>query len=219
MNETVYNNRGYGCVTIAISLVAILSSLFALATVDVGECYKNADCLSITVLGSIVTFLVAWQIWQTIASREEIKDAINATYKANKIAEDVAELSSEFKNSLNLLAAYRSSSDGLSFLLSGQHYKAFHLFATAITDSLLFANDHERCAMGAFVNLEHCMDFSSEDVSAKEFQKNWDVVVSRLQDIEIALCKASQENALFQTMAKKRIDKFKEAARSKGFAI
>lgn len=172
-----------------------------------------------TILSILVTFLVAWQIWQTIASREEIIDARVASEKASKIADEVTALSNEFKDSLNLFAAYRSSSDGLSFLLSDQHYKAFHLFATAIIDSLRFTNDKGRCAMGAFVNLDRCMDFNSDDESMKKYKENWGSVVARVKEVEEALRNAEQENAVFQAMAKQRIDEFKKAAREKGFKI
>lgn len=172
-----------------------------------------------TALGILVTLLVAWQIWQTIASREEIKDAREAAKKANEVAKEVTLLKTEFENSLNLFAAYRASSDGLSFLLNNQHFKAFHLFATAIIDSLKFLNDQGKCAMGAFVNLDNCMDFDANDASMKEFAEKWDGVVNRLNEIEEALRNADQENKIFQAMAKHHIDEFKKAAREKGLKI
>lgn len=172
----------------------------------------------VAVLGILVTFLVTWQIGQTLVSREEIKDAKKAAKKANKVAQEVASLKAEFENSLNLFAAYRASSDGLSFLLNNRPFKAFHLFATAIIDSLKFINDQGKCAMGAFVNLDNCMDFD-DDASMNEFQNKWEGVVNRLNEIEEALRNADQENKIFQAIAKQHIDAFKNAAREKGLKI
>lgn len=83
---------GYGCVTIALSLIAIVCSIFAMATADVAEGYKNSDCVTITVLGTIVTLLVAWQIYSTIRSTHQIEE-IEEDFKAlertidNRVAE------------------------------------------------------------------------------------------------------------------------------------
>lgn len=207
---------------IAINIVLILFLIgIACALCFGGIDLKTSGSASILIsaLGVMITFVVAWQIWATIASREEIQDARKAAKKANKIANEVKLLNNEFKKSLNLFAAYQSSSDGLSFLLTNRHYKAFHLFATAIIDSLEFINDKGRCAMGAFVNLDNCMNFSENDESMEEYKENWDSVTARLSEIEDALRNADQENKIFQLMAKQHIDKFKKAAREKGFKI
>lgn len=217
MNED--NGKGYGCFVMFVSGVAIIFSVAALLRHDNWDCEISPAGFVITTLSALITFVVAWQIWQTIASREEIKDARKAAKKANKVAQEVASLKAEFENSLNLFAAYRASSDGLSFLLNNRHFKAFHLFATAIIDSLKFLNDQGKCAMGAFVNLDNCMDFDSNDTSMKEFTEKWHSVVNRLNEIEEALRNADQENKIFQAMAKHHIDEFKKAAREKGFKV
>lgn len=183
------------------------------------EVNSNSPSVLISALGVLVTFVVAWQIWQTMASREEIKETRLAAQKANKVAEDVKSLNSEFKKSLDLFTAYRASSDGLSFLLHDKHFKSFHLFATAIIDSLKFVNDQGKCAMGALVNLDNCMDFDENHPSLNKYKENWDGVVERLNEIEKALRNADQENKIFQAMAKHHIDEFKSAARKKGFKI
>lgn len=217
MNED--NGKGYGCFVMFVAGVALLVALIALLKWDNPLGGFSGESYVMTSLSILITFVVAWQIWQTMASREEIKDAIKAAKKANKVAKEVASLKTEFENSLNLFAAYRASSDGLSFLLNNRHFKAFHLFATAIIDSLKFLNDQGKCAMGAFVNLDNCMDFDSNDASMKEFTEKWDGVVNRLNEIEEALHNADQENKIFQAMAKHHIDEFKNAAREKGLKI
>lgn len=217
MNED--NGKGYGCFVMFVSGVAFIFSVTALLRHDNWDCEISPAGFVIAALSALITFVVAWQIWQTIASRDEIKDARKAATKANKVAKEVASLKTEFENSLYLFAAYQASSDGLSFLLNNQHYKAFHLFATAIIDSLKFINDQGKCAMGAFVNLDNCMKFDNNDASIAEYKENWEGVKSRLSEIEDAMRNADQENKIFQAMAKHHIDEFKNAARKKGFKI
>lgn len=218
MNDKNFN--GFGCVTMVVAGVALLVALIALRKWDMPLFGITASDVDVTnMLSVLVTVLVGWQIWATIASREEIKDAREAAKKAKEVADEVNILNSEFKESLNLFAAYQSSSDGLSFLLINRHFKAFHLFATAIIDSLKFINDKGRCAMGALVNLENCMDFDENDASMDEYNEKWDGVIGRLNEIEDALRKADQENRIFQAMAKHHINEFKKAAREKGFKI
>lgn len=197
--------------------IAVL--IFSVFEFDNGITLRETSNPTDSVLSILITFLVAWQIWQTMASRDDIKEAKEAAEKANKVAEDVKLLNAEFKASLDLFAAYQSSSNGLSFLLNNRPYKAFHLFATAIIDSLKFTNDQCKCAMSAFVNFEQCMDFDNDEESLNEYKENWDSVVGRLNEVEKALHAADQENIIFQALAKKRIDGFKEAARRKGFKI
>lgn len=209
-------NKWIKILTVLVALETLLIGIYCCSYLDINS---ESSSVLISALGVLVTFLVAWQIWQTMASREEIKEARLATNKANKVAEDVNSLNSEFKASLKLLAAYQSSSNGLSFLLNERHYKAFHLFATAIVDSLAIANDRGRCAMSSFVNLGRCMDFDEKDYSMNEYKENWDNVVLRLGEIEDALHRAEQENLLFQAFAKDEIEKFKNSARAKGFKI
>lgn len=223
MNED--NGKGYGCFVMFVSVVAFMFSVWSLLKWDYVSCpikdkfiFSGSDSI-IMGLTAIITFVVAWQIWQTIASREEIKDARRAAKKADKIANEVNLLNIEFKESLNLFAAYRSSSDGLSFLLNNQHFKAFHLFATAIIDSLKFIDDQGRCAMTALVNLDNCMNFEKNDEILEKYKENWDGVVGRLSEIEDALRASDQENKVLQAMAKQHIDAFKKAAREKGFEV
>lgn len=217
--EYDYGGKGYGCFTIFVSGAAIIIAIISLLKWDDEVCNVSGESITIAVLSALITFVVAWQIWQTIASKEEIKEARLAAKKANKVAKDVSALNIKFKDSLGLFAAYRASSDGLSFLLDQRHYRAFHLFATAIIDSLKFMDDQGRCAMGALVNLQNTINFDEDKESMEKYTDNWDSVKGRLTEIEKAIDSANQENKLFQTMAKHHIEEFKKAAREKGFEI
>ena len=175
--------------------------------------------LIIGILALMITFVVAWQIWQTIASREEIKDAKDAVKKSEELVKRIENIEEHLKRLPDTHSAYISVADGLSFLLNGRHFKAFHLFATGIIDSLKDITDKGSCAMRGLINLDNCMDFDKNSPSMKEFQENWNGVTQRLSEVEEALRNADQENKIFQAMAKQHIDAFKNAAREKGLKI
>lgn len=87
---------GYGCVTIALSLIAIICSLAALSTVDINKDLEASESITITVLGTIVTLLVAWQIWITISSRDEVKKATESIDEINTLKADLETTKSLF---------------------------------------------------------------------------------------------------------------------------
>lgn len=175
--------------------------------------------LIIGIFALMITFVVAWQIWQTIASREEIKDARAAAEKSEELVKRIEGIEAQLKILPDTHSAYISVADGLSFLLNNRHFKAFHLFATGIIDSLKDINDKGRCAMRALANLNYCMDFDENDASMNEYKEKWEGVVGRLSEIEDALRNADQENKIFQSLARQQIDAFKQSAREKGFKI
>ena len=87
---------GYGCVTIVLSLIAIICSLAALSTVDINKDLEASESITITILGTIVTLLVAWQIWITISSRDEVKEARNAIERIKELRADLETTKSLF---------------------------------------------------------------------------------------------------------------------------
>lgn len=52
----------------------------------------NSAGIIISALGILVTALVGWQIWQTIVSRDELKEARAATKSINAIEEKVNQI-------------------------------------------------------------------------------------------------------------------------------
>lgn len=83
MNED--NGKGYGCFVMLVSGVAIVFSIAALLRHDNWDCEISPAGFVITTLSALITFVVAWQIWTTIASKEEIKKATEAMDKIEKL--------------------------------------------------------------------------------------------------------------------------------------
>jgi len=67
--------RGYGCVTLVISTVAIFLSVISLLKWDGKLCCMSGENITIATLSTLVTLLVAWQIYATIKARQEVKEA------------------------------------------------------------------------------------------------------------------------------------------------
>lgn len=83
MNED--NGKGYGCFVMFVSGVALLVALIALLKWDNPLGGFSGDSYVITALSTLITFVVAWQIWTTIATKEEIKKATEAADKLKEV--------------------------------------------------------------------------------------------------------------------------------------
>ena len=69
------NGKGYGCFVMFVSGVALLVALTALLKWDNPLGGFSGESYVIAALSALITFVVAWQIWQTMISRDEIKKA------------------------------------------------------------------------------------------------------------------------------------------------
>lgn len=83
MNED--NGKGYGCFVMLVSGVAIVFSVAALLRHDNWDCEISPAGFVIATLSALITFVVAWQIWTTIATKEEIKKATEAADKLKEV--------------------------------------------------------------------------------------------------------------------------------------
>lgn len=68
------NGKGYGCFVMFVSGVAIIFSVTALLRHDNWDCEISPAGFVIATLSALITFVVAWQIWQTITSHDEIRE-------------------------------------------------------------------------------------------------------------------------------------------------
>lgn len=87
MNED--NGKGYGCFVMLVSAVAIIFSVVALLRHDNWDCEISPAGFVIAALSALITFVVAWQIWTTIATKEEIKKATEAADKLKEVEKEL----------------------------------------------------------------------------------------------------------------------------------
>lgn len=74
MQDKNYNERGYGCFVMVVAAIAILLSIISLLKWDNPHSGLSGEDYTIAALSTLITFVVAWQIWQTITSRDEVRD-------------------------------------------------------------------------------------------------------------------------------------------------
>lgn len=73
-------------------LVGVETLLIIIYLCGVMEVNTNSPSVLISAFGVIIAFVVAWQIWQTIASRDEIKEAKEAATTVKAIEEKVNQI-------------------------------------------------------------------------------------------------------------------------------
>ncbi len=85
--------------TVLVAIETLLIINYACGTLSVDT---NSPSVLISAFGVIITFVVAWQIWQTIASRDEIKEAKEAAEKAKA---EVSNIETRLMKEINLAMA------------------------------------------------------------------------------------------------------------------
>lgn len=172
MNED--NGKGYGCFVMLVSGVAIIFSVAALLRHDNWDCEISPAGFVIATLSALITFVVAWQIWQTIASREvekatkaadtieEIRAKLNCT---NEIAEGHA-----WRGEANLL--YKSEREGLT---------AFHAYIEAAYHYILGQADYTRHIDLVFNRIRDVVNFGTASLG----RQHWVITHEREVDNDI----------------------------------
>ncbi|MCI9284363.1 MAG: hypothetical protein HFJ91_00815 [Muribaculaceae bacterium] len=120
-----YGLKGYGCVTMFVSGVAIILSIISLLKWDDKLCNVSGENITIAVLSALITFVVAWQIWQTMASREEIR-------KAEIVGEKYSEIVNKLSIAENAMACIHYINLGEKKYAEGYYDDALRNFAEAL---------------------------------------------------------------------------------------
>lgn len=112
-------SKGYGCFVMFVSGVALLIALIALLKWDKPTEWLSGESYVITALSALITFVVAWQIWQTIASRHEIE-------RAMKAGEQLEKLRTQLKKAQEISAGHVLRTEAARlFSQDGQRYVVF----------------------------------------------------------------------------------------------
>lgn len=103
------NSRGYGCFTMFVSAVSFIFAAVALLKWDhfghgVWAYEISASEFVVSALSAIITFVVAWQIWQVIDTRNIIKETQERYDKEKTIREE------QFKNYSERLSLFTFAS-------------------------------------------------------------------------------------------------------------
>ena len=81
-----YCRRGYGCVLLIAALVSVVASLTALALCGAKDGHNDiGNGWAIGILGTLLTFAVAWNIWQVIDIKYTVRKAEEASEKVRQL--------------------------------------------------------------------------------------------------------------------------------------
>jgi chromosome segregation ATPase len=202
MNED--NGKGYGCFVMFVSGVAIIFSVTALLRHDNWDCEISPAGFVIATLSALITFVVAWQIWQTIASREEIKEAHkevenikgevekykNGTEtKITNLKTELDKLNDQFTNKLNLHEIHHRGLlkriQGESQFIDSDFINACISFADAANDYIDSQSNHAThispCANWIRRCIQSIHDISESDVpSVNDAIRRIDILLSKI---------------------------------------
>lgn len=156
------NGKGYGCFVMLVSGVAIVFSIAALLRHDNWDCEISPAGFVIATLSALITFVVAWQIWQTIASREEIREMKDAAKIAEHRFNSLNHQLEEQRESIpHMIEATRLYSHAHTLRTVGEKdeinlREAYALYLEAIVEFLQSnpQNFVDRCLAG----MERCQD-------------------------------------------------------------
>ncbi len=160
MNED--NGKGYGCFVMFVSGVATIFSVTALLRHDNWDCEISPAGFVIATLSALITFVVAWQIWQTITSREEIREMKNNVDVAKRRFNSLNQQLEEQRNTIpHMIEATRLYSYAHTLRTVGEKdainlRESYALYLEAIVE-FLQSNPQDfvdRCLAG----MERCQD-------------------------------------------------------------
>lgn len=77
--------HGYGCFTMFVSGIAMILSVISLLKWDDKVSNLTGKSFTIAVLSALITFVVAWQIWQTIKAKQELAEAKHELEKSCEV--------------------------------------------------------------------------------------------------------------------------------------
>ena len=178
MNKEIdYGTKGYGCVVMSVAGFALLIALIALRKWDTPLFGLSASDVTVTdTLSLLVTILIGWQIWQTIASREEIK-------KATAAAEEVEILKKEFNRRI----------DEMRWLAVGFYNE--HQSEKPMSSSNRFW--HIATTAGAYISAHVPRDFRPLDDALAEMERILESLkINDLDNKKIALSKSHERAKL-----------------------
>ncbi len=85
-----YCRRGYGCVVLIAALVSLIASLTALALCGAKDGHNDVgNGWAIGILGTLLTFAVAWNIWQVIDTKNTVRKAEESSKKLKKLEQSL----------------------------------------------------------------------------------------------------------------------------------
>ena len=166
------------CWSIIFSLAAIIMSIVALAHTHPRVLYSTNDrtvVLGFDYIGAIVgiltllvTLLVAWNIWQTLATKSEIRRACSVSYKAMKLANKCSDNIKLLR--MQHIGVIKHVQGEVEFA-NGRFYDACLSFVDAAKEYVLAQNNIELYVSICLNRIEMCLNKPEDEKNVKTESK------------------------------------------------
>lgn len=160
--------------TVLVAIETLLIIIYACGTLEVDA---NSPSVLISALSVLVTFVVAWQIWATITTKEDIKEMKLTANKLNLIEEQIKSLQ-------NAPDAYLFYILAIGKFEKQSYYDAFEYFAIATLTFIENNIPYEKFSTVALSYMESCLDMAygtGHDIEI--FKNRAQVIHQRLDSI------------------------------------
>lgn len=142
----------YGFATIIIAIASIAMSIVALCFCGMkGDAHSVADTTAIAVMGVLLTFSVAWSIWQVI-------DIKNTLGQADSAINEVKNFRAEIECTHQSIQSYISFIDGMREFGDKKFQAAFMAFAISFEKAISSNMDYDKFPRRALCNMEKCIE-------------------------------------------------------------
>lgn len=193
-----YCRRGYGCVIIVAALVSVASTVTALALYGNCKTAQSNEGISwaIGILGTLLTFAVAWNIWQVIDTKNTVKKAEEASKRIDELQKLVESTKSSYQSYVFYVDAIRDFD-------KGNYSNAFINMASAFENAIEYEISFSRFGRRALDLMDKCITEGKSSFTSipdmhieliekllRQVSKNrdyFDLATSRLQNIKSRL--------------------------------
>lgn len=154
-----YCRRGYGCVIIVAALVSVASTITALALYGNCKTAQSNEGISwaIGILGTLLTFAVAWNIWQVIDTKNTVKKAEEASKRIDELQKLVESTRSSYQSYVFYVDAVRDFD-------KGNYSNAFMNMASALENAIEYEISFSRFGRRALDLMDDCINKGQSNI-------------------------------------------------------
>lgn len=171
-----YKNSGYGCFVMLVSSVAIILSFVSLLMQDAWKDKLTSQTFIVAILSVLITFLVAWQIWQTIDAKNIIKE----------IREDALRMQAQSKldvqNARLMSMALLTTHEGETAKASGNFADAYMKYFTSLALFMMIKDPEDA------IRIENNLNLVEKLLNDNVTNKN-EAFLTRLKEVEVDIDK------------------------------
>ena len=154
-----YCRRGYGCVIIIAAMVSVASTITALALCGIKSEQDNAGIgWAIGILGTLLTFAVAWNIWQVIDTKSTVKKAEEASKRIDELQRLVESTKSSYQS-------YVFYVDAVRHFDKKEYSRAFMDIASSLQTAIEYEISFSRFGRRALDLMDDCIKEGSSSFS------------------------------------------------------